>query len=66
VNKGNSFGILLPSMLHEKKGCGSFIEKNPAATVPCKRTIHRTAGKFSVTGLELANKKTRTLLCDLR
>jgi len=50
----------------EKKGCRSFIEKNSASTVPCKRTIHRRVGKFSMTGFDLANKKTRTLLCDQR
>jgi hypothetical protein len=30
----------------EKKGCRSFIEKNPASTVPHKRTIHRTVAKM--------------------
>jgi len=30
----------------KKKGCRSFIEKNPASIVPCKRTIHRTVAKI--------------------
>jgi hypothetical protein len=58
--------IFCKACFMEKKGCRSFIEKNPASTAPHKRTIHRTVGKFSMTGMDLANKKTRTLLCDQR
>jgi hypothetical protein len=44
VNEKNFFGIFMQSILHGKKESRSFIEKNPASTVPRKR-IHRAVGK---------------------
>jgi hypothetical protein len=43
-----SLEYLCKACFMEKKGCRSFIEKNPASTVPRKRTIHRTVGKIFI------------------